>query len=287
MTAFACKQHKKWAPYLAFLAEPHILFLYTVLVESMNPSLQQLLQRPDVWRNRDRRLLTSGVRGYTTGFAELDRELQGGGWPRGALTELLLTQPGIGELQLLMPLLADLSRRQLLQVWINPPFIPYASALVQRGIALESLLIVRSEPQHLLWACEQALRSAACGTVLYWPARQIRYAELRKLQVAAAAQNAVGFLFRDANTAAHTSPAALRLQLNAIDAQLSIHIIKQRGREGGKTLLLPREQALQSTQPLTQEKQKPHPALNIATTNMPKMALHAMVKTLPSAAALP
>lgn len=251
----------------------------------MNPSLQQLLQRSDVWRNRDRRLLTSGVRGYATGFAELDRELQGGGWPRGALTELLFAQPGIGELQLLMPLLADLSRYQLLQVWINPPFTPYAPALAQHGIALESLVIVRSEPQHLLWACEQALRSAACGAVLYWPARQIRYAELRKLQVAAATHNATGFLFRDANSAAHTSPAALRLQLNAVDSQLSIRIIKQRGREGGQSLLLPRAQALQPTQRFNatrpSAKRVSHHILNNDTKNTRKLALHTVTKISP------
>ena len=252
----------------------------------MNPSLQQLLQRPDVWRNRDRRVVTSGTRGHATGFAALDRELHGGGWPRGALTELLLAQPGIGELQLLMPLLADLSRRQLLQVWINPPFIPYAPALVQRGIALESLLIVRSEPQHLLWACEQALRSAACGAVLYWPARQTRYAELRKLQVAAATQHAMGFLFRDSNTAQHTSPAALRLQLNAADAQLSICIIKQRGREGGQSLLLPREQALQPAQPFNAARQTSHLAVNRVAATTQERALRAATPLSSSAAAL-
>jgi hypothetical protein len=229
---------------LAFFAITHILCLYTVVTIVIS-SLQQLLQRPDVWRNRDRRLLTSNARGYATGFITLDHELHGGGWPRGALTELLLAQPGIGELQLLLPLLADLSRRQLLQVWINPPFIPYAPALQQHGITIESILIVRSEPQHLLWACEQALRSAACGAVLYWPMRQIRYAELRKLQVAAAAQNVVGFLFRDTNGAAHTSPAQLRLQLTAItaphDSHLSIRILKQRGGVSGQQVLLPRD----------------------------------------------
>lgn len=214
----------------------------------MNPSLQQLLQRPDVWRPRERRLATSDARGYATGFSALDRELHSGGWPRGALTELLLPQPGIGELQLLLPLLADLSRRQLLQVWINPPFIPYAPALAQHGIAPDSLLIVRSEPQHLLWACEQALRSAATGAVLYWPARQIRYAELRKLQVAAATQNTVGFLLREADAASHTSPAALRLHLSAATpadhSHLSIQVLKQRGSTSGQTILLPRERTL-------------------------------------------
>ena len=40
-----------------------------------------------------------------TGFATLDAELPGGGWPAGALIELLADRPGIGELSLLLPLL--------------------------------------------------------------------------------------------------------------------------------------------------------------------------------------
>ena len=36
-----------------------------------------------------------------SGFKVLDAQLPGGGWPRRALTELLLPQPGIGEIRLL------------------------------------------------------------------------------------------------------------------------------------------------------------------------------------------
>jgi cell division inhibitor SulA len=233
----------------------------------MSSSLQQLLQRPDIWRSRESRLPTSDGRGYTTGFTGLDRELHGNGWPRGALTELLIAQAGVGELYLLTPFLADISRQQLLQMWINPPFIPYAPAFVQRDIALDSLLIVRGEPQHHVWACEQALRSAACGAVLYWPAKPLRYAELRKLQVAAASQHAVGFIFSDIKAAQRASPAVLRLQLDAIDSQLSIRIIKQRSRNHGYAVILPREQALQPT-PFPFIKIF-HPIESIVTTSSP------------------
>jgi hypothetical protein len=40
-----------------------------------------------------------------SGFPALDAELPGAGWPRGALTELLTTRAGIGELSLLQPAL--------------------------------------------------------------------------------------------------------------------------------------------------------------------------------------
>ncbi|MDB6061637.1 MAG: cell division inhibitor SulA [Verrucomicrobiaceae bacterium] len=213
----------------------------------MNPSLQRLLQRPDLWRSRDYR--SSG--GIATGFRELDRALYGG-WPRAALTELLLDRPGIGELELLLPALSALSREQLSQVWINPPFVPYAPALARAGIGPESLLIVRTEPKQQLWACEQALRCAAVGAVLYWPSQPLRYAELRKLQVAAGAQQSFAFLFRGTGNAAHTSPAALRLQLGVADRQLSVQILKQRGGIAGQQVQLPRSLVFDAQMPLSE-----------------------------------
>jgi protein ImuA len=47
-----------------------------------------------------------------SGHAALDAQLPGGGWPVGALTELLLPHPGVGELRLLAPALAALQRQQ-------------------------------------------------------------------------------------------------------------------------------------------------------------------------------
>lgn len=219
-----------------------------------SPTLQTLLQRPDLWRLQDGGGAGRGEpSGLETGFAALDAALHGGGWPRAALTELLVGQAGIGELQLLLPALAELSRQSLWQVWINPPFIPYAPVLAQHGIALESVLVVRTEPRQQLWTCEQALRSAACGAVLFWPAQSLRYAELRKLQVAAGAQQCAAFLLRGLNHADQTSPAALRLQLGVADEhQLSIEILKQRGGRSGQRVLLPRPLRLHAQIPLQQ-----------------------------------
>ena len=69
----------------------------------------QALERlhPALWRANQ---LGSGRSAVSaTGFAALDAQLPGGGWPHGVLTELLLDQPGIGELRLLAPVLARLS----------------------------------------------------------------------------------------------------------------------------------------------------------------------------------
>lgn len=59
---------------------------------------------PALWRASQ---MGGGRRVVTpSGFAVLDAQLPGQGWPHGELTELLLAQPGIGELRLLAPALA-------------------------------------------------------------------------------------------------------------------------------------------------------------------------------------
>ena len=64
-------------------------------------TLQELFQRSAVWRIGDRP--PPRTDGLATGFTALDRELPDGGWPRGALTELLCDHTGIGELALMLP----------------------------------------------------------------------------------------------------------------------------------------------------------------------------------------
>ena len=79
-----------------------------------------------------------------TGFDALDRELPGGGWPAGALTELLVRRAGIGELQLVLPALAALSWAGKRIVWLAPPHLPYAPALAADGVDLAQLVVVRA-----------------------------------------------------------------------------------------------------------------------------------------------
>src|SRR5207244_13002027 len=134
---------------------------------SMPVSFATLLDRPDIWRGQV--LSRAGAPTLPCGFPGLDAELPGGGWPAGALTEILPAHEGIGELRLLGPALAGLSRRGLRLVWISPPHLPYAPALAAAGIDVANLVIVRTaSPKETLWATEQALASNACGAVLAW-----------------------------------------------------------------------------------------------------------------------
>jgi hypothetical protein len=74
--------------------------------ETHEKQLEELLAHPSVWRGRSR----AAVETFPTGFPALDAGLPGGGWPRHGLVEILTPRPGVGELYLLLPALAALSR---------------------------------------------------------------------------------------------------------------------------------------------------------------------------------
>lgn len=172
-----------------------------------------------------------------TGFSALDDELPGGGWPTGALIELLLERPGVGELSMLLPVLARSLPDQWI-VWLAPPLLPYAPALARAGVPLARLLIVRPEdPQTLLWATRQATVSGSCAAVLAWVPR-IDNTGLRRLQLAAEESATPLFLFRPSAVAGQSSPAPLRLALAARGDLLEVRILKRRGPPAGRPILL-------------------------------------------------
>ncbi len=190
-------------------------------------ALADILHHGLVWRVGE--LPRAGQPGVPTGFAALDAELPGGGWPTGTLTELLPEHVGIGEVRALGPALARLSREGRWLAWIAPPYLPYAPALDAAGIDLARVMVVRTRSaQDTLWAIEQALQSGACGAVLGWP-EKATFAQLRRLQIAAEGSPALAFLFRPPIAAREASPAALRLHLQGLKGELAVRILKRRG----------------------------------------------------------
>jgi hypothetical protein len=191
-----------------------------------------------VWRGNQRRGFGEVL---ATGYEALDRHLAGGGWPRGALTEIYLDHYGIGELSLLMPALARLSDAEVERkwiVWIAPPFMPYAPALVRQGLRLDRLLLVHPSARRrdAFWAIEQALRSGGSAAVFAW----VRYADqtvLRRLQLAAEERQCWTVLFRPLAALREGSPAALKLALSSEDAMTRIDILKCRGAQPGHLML--------------------------------------------------
>jgi hypothetical protein len=193
----------------------------------MSATLESVLQHPGIWRGNQR--AQTADEALPTGYAALDELLPGGGWPRGALTEVLLSRQGIGELRLLMPTLARLSEADGWLAWVAPPYVPYAAALAAVGIRLERLVVVKPQSEaDAWWTAEQALRSGACGALLAW-LRAADERRMRRLQLAAETGHTWGVLFRHARAAQDRSPAALRLLLEPVAEGLAVTILKRRG----------------------------------------------------------
>ncbi len=174
-------------------------------------SIEALLQGSTrIWRGRE--LAHPATR--STGVAELDRALPGGGWPVGTLVEIVPACVGAGEVSLLLPLLRALGSEGRPVTLIRPPHMPYAPAYLQAGVPLACLLwvdVATDEEAH--WAAEQTLRSGHAGAVLLWSnTEQARV--LRRLQLAAKAGNTFAFAYRPSHTQQQPSPAAVRVALS-------------------------------------------------------------------------
>ncbi len=196
-------------------------------------ALTRLLEHPAIWRGRG----AAHPRGLPTGFAALDAYLPGKGWPRTGLIEILVSRFGSGELYLLLPALAALTRAAAARwcVWVAPPLMPFAPALASQGIALDRVAVVGGA--RPLWALEQALGSGACDVALAW-ARRPKAREIRRLQLAAERGRTLGVLFRPRRAAREASAAVLRLSLEPITAGVRITLLKGRGAMRGAVDLL-------------------------------------------------
>lgn len=215
------------------------------------PVLAELLQRADLWRGG--RLAGATAPVVASGFGALDAALPGGGWPCGELTELLSRESGIGELALLLPMLAALDREAGWIALVAPPWQPHAPAWQGAGVALERLLVVEAAATDAAWACEHLLASGALAALLAWlPASDAR--SLRRLQLAAHGRRTLAFVFRPQEVAGSASPAPLRLVLNAGEDALAVELIKRRGPPLAQPL------QLQVARPLPWSRSRPAPA---------------------------
>ena len=204
----------------------------------LTPDLDRLAQAlgsiAPSWRGHVRQALPV----QATGFAALDALLPGGGWPVGALTELLPVTDGIGEISLLLPALHRLCQAQRQVILLDPPFMPNPPALHTLGLPLSRVLWVTThDREQRAWAAAQLLREPATGAVLLWSPQQDDRG-LRKLQLAAEAGASLAFLYRDIAQRQAASPAALRLELHPAGHALEVQLRKARGGPPGTARIL-------------------------------------------------
>lgn len=203
----------------------------------MSELLNHLIHDARIWQGHRQTRTSQSTE--STGYHELDRQLGAGGWPVGALTECLMDGPGIGELQLLLPMMQRLSAAGRTIFWINPPYTPYAPALFQSGVALSQVVVIHPGTKNdTLWTLENCLRSPVTGLVLAWPG-QLASRDTRRLQLAAEAGQTSCIVFRSRQAGQNSSPAALRLELSPAPRQgLQVQVLKRRGGWPGQSCQL-------------------------------------------------
>ena len=190
-----------------------------------NLALDRLLkQQPSLWRGRDQR--DQRHVSQDTGYQKLNQLLPTGGWPLGAVTEILVDQWGNGEMQILLPLIVKLSQDSPV-VFIAPPHHPYAPALEQAGINLSRLLIIDNQisSEDTWWCAEKILKHPECRATFVWTER-LHHHRIRRLQLAASTSNTLGFLLRSGRPV--DTPIPLRIKVSRRVNELHIRLLKSR-----------------------------------------------------------
>ncbi len=204
----------------------------------------KIIDIPHVWRAGELanawRTGGASVQTVATGYAELSRVLPGGGWPCGAMTEVLQGKPGQHEWGLVAPAISALQAASPsgLVVLVGAPYCPFGPALGARQINMQRLLsissvksTVKNDGPAMLWATREALQCADVDAVLAW-LPDARSAHLRRLQIAALSHNKLLFVFRPLQAQHDASPAPLRIKLAGIAQSihnLQIDVFKRRG----------------------------------------------------------
>lgn len=220
-----------------------------------------------------------------SGFAALDAELPGGGWPLQAVVELLTPQFGVLEWRLLAPALCRWWAAQALPaaapgrrartaapaprslLLINPPHTPHLPGLQALGLPPSALIwVAAGQPAQQLWAAEQAIKSRVA--VLAW-LPEARPEQIRRLQVSALSSDAPAFLVRPERAGQQSSAAPLRLVVQPCEGwALNVHLLKRRGPAHEGWLALPAVPG--GVEPLlTAARRKPLPTPAPAPSPMP------------------
>ncbi|BCD95808.1 hypothetical protein [Marinagarivorans cellulosilyticus] len=201
-----------------------------------NERLARALARVDIWRGFKLDAATATTT-EPTGFTALDATLRNGGWPEDGLIDLALQSNG-SEWLLWLPWLQNQMRAGHTIALINPPWLPYASSLIQSGLLLDQLLIVTPQTTAQWLACWRDVAQAkVCSGVFAW-ANTLSYPELRKCHLLASEAKGIYAIHRPWLSQRQSSPAALRLGLGWQNGALQCQLLKQKGCVAGQQVPL-------------------------------------------------
>ncbi len=175
-----------------------------------------------------------------SGYRALDRELPNGGWPSSVLTEFLLSEPDIGELNLLKNALPQMVAEGKTLVLLASAERKLAAKLNDWGLDLSQIVLIETEhPASQIATVERIMRDPNFGALLCW-LPEARDDHLQRLHAAVSNSKGWAFIFRPLEEQHRPSPAMLRILCrSAASTCISLKIIKRRGIVEGKAMVLP------------------------------------------------
>ena len=120
-----------------------------------------------IWRGNQ--LGSPVISVVASGFAALDAELPGAGWPCHSLTEILQAQPTVAEWRLLAPAMRQVVASGGNIVVVGPPKSPHLPGLKYAGLDERHLVWIQADaPAERLWVTEQLIKTNAAGLLVSW-----------------------------------------------------------------------------------------------------------------------
>ncbi len=114
----------------------------------------------------------------------------------GKITEIILQDEDEYNFQLLMPLLAQLSKDDRWFAWIAPPRKMPKDWLIQAGIDINKIMVLQPDPDHNeMDLATRALETGTCHAVISWPG-YLSADDFDQLQMAAIAGQSHAILIR-------------------------------------------------------------------------------------------
>lgn len=200
--------------------------MHPTSIDNPDCTLNRLLGRSDIWRGQTKSLDVLAV--MNTGYEALDAALLNGGWPTRSLVEVCQKGFQQQEWRIFEPVLKAGSNYVVL---LNPPLMPFCQAMIQGGIDLDRVIVVRvSTAADFLASFVELARTASCDILLAWQQPYaLSYTELRKCLLATNDGSGLCVLFRAENARQQSSPATLRLLSEITSSDIQLTLFKQKG----------------------------------------------------------
>ena len=181
-----------------------------------------------VWRATEIGSTVSSV--VSCGWAALDAQLPGGGWPCQSVIEVLCPQPSVLEWRIFGPALRKVVADGRQVVIVGPPKNPHLPGLLHEGLDQRQLVWIKADaPAERLWVTEQLIKSNSVGAIISW-LPQARQEQIRRLQIHAQGCDGLVFLCRPQSAQHESSAAPLRAHVTyALDWELHVQVFKRRG----------------------------------------------------------